>query len=264
MILLKDASGLQKMRVAGQKLSLLFATCVEKIVPGTTTAHLDAFVADFLSREDLVSQSKGYHGYQHVSCVSVNEVVVHGVPSDKVTLQIGDVVTLDVCAAWQGYCADMARTFVVGSKADIEATGCKERIARFEVAHRMIWVGTAALDAGIAHVLPLGRLGDVSAAIQAVIEAGGFGVVRDFAGHGIGRSMHEDPEILNYGKPGKGPIIRPGMAFAIEPMLTAGSEQIVIEQDGWTARTRDRSLAVHVEDTVIVTDNGSEVVTRQR
>ncbi len=187
-------------------------------------------------------------GYAHVSCISVNEVVVHGIPSKCIILKSGDLVKVDVCASWSGYCADMARSYFIG-------TPDKKALQLVEVAKR-------ALDKGIAQAKPGNRIGDISAAIQKEVEKHGFGVVRDFAGHGIGKQMHEDPEILNVGKAGAGPVIQVGMAFAIEPMITLGDYRVFVEKDNWTVKTRDNSLAAHVEDTVVVTLNGPKVITR--
>lgn len=243
---LPEAFGL--MREAGRLLVLLFEELNSVVVVGRTTHDIDTHIDAYLERVGLVSQTKGYHGYCHASCVSINDELVHGVPSSR-AIKNGDLVKVDVCASYQGYCADMARCFVVGVGAPI--------------VHSLIQSAEKALSAGIAMVRPAMRLGDVSSAIQKSIEADGYAVVRDFAGHGIGASMHESPEILNYGTAGSGPKIQVGMAFALEPMLTAGKHQVYIEQrDGWTVKTVDRTLAAHVEDTVIVTDQGVEIITR--
>jgi len=196
----------------------------------------------------MVSQSKGYMGYKHASCISLNDEVVHGVPSSKRLLKDGDLVKVDVCASLDGYCADMARMFVVGKPSQ-------------QVSH-FINVARQALDKGIAQAKAGNRLSDISAAIQAEVEKHGFSVVRDFAGHGIGKTMHEDPEVLNFGKPGKGPLLRPGMTLAIEPMITMGTYDVYVTDDGWTVKTMDKSLAAHVEDTVAITQNEPLVLTR--
>jgi len=238
------------MREAGRRLAGLFVELEHEVRSGLSTAALDKYVNDYLHKYDLVSQTLGYHGYQHVSCISIDDEVVHGVPSDERILQEGMLAKIDVCAAWKGYCADMARCFVVGKLSGSQTTS------------HLVDTAYQALDAGIKWAIPGARLGDISYAIQAVVEKAGFNVVRDFAGHGIGQRMHEEPEILNYGVPGKGILIRAGMAFAIEPMITAGKHHVCIAQDGWTVYTKDRSLAAHVEDTVLITDHGPEIVTR--
>jgi len=248
MIVIKDISAFESMRITGQLLAQLFVELERSVVPGVTTLDIDAHIDRYLSAHGLVSQSKGYMGYKHASCISLNDVVVHGVPSSSQKLVVGDMVTIDVCAQFRGYCADMARCFFVGEVSS--------------EAKKLVEVTQCSLDAGIAQAVPGARISDISAAIQKVVESAGFGVVRDFAGHGIGRKMHEAPEILNYGKPGRGPVIREGMAFALEPMVTFGKYDVYVERDGWTARTVDKSLAAHIEDTVIVTAHGPQVITR--
>ena len=167
-------------------------------------------------------------------------------------LKSGDLVKIDVCASWKGYCADMARCFFV------EVPDKQQKI------RKMVDVANLALYAGVEMAVVGNRLSNVSATIQQVVEKEGFGVVRDFAGHGIGKSMHEEPEILNYGEPGRGPILRAGMTFAIEPMITEGSYQVYVDNDGWTVKTVDRGWAAHVEDTILITDNGPVFLTRQQ
>lgn len=248
MIPIKDETGFNAMRVAGKLLAELFMILQERVVPGTSTLEIDSFIDAYLHQHELVSQSKGYAGYRHASCISINDEVVHGVPLGHKKIALGDLVKIDICAAWRNYCADMARCFFAG-KATQEA-------------QRLVDVAQRSLDAGIACAVPGGRLGDISSAVQQEVERAGFGVVRDFAGHGIGRRMHEAPEILNYGKSGRGPVIRPGMAFAIEPMITQGSYEVCVDRDGWTVKTVDKSLAAHVEDTVLITEHGPQVITR--
>ncbi len=248
MIRIKNKDSLRKMEHAGKLLSEIFREIVPLIKQGAVTSELDASIAALLKQKGLVSRMKGYMGYQHVSCISINDEVVHGVPSAHKKLKDGDLVKIDVCASWRGYCADMARSFYVGT-----------------MPHDVVRLVTnvqRALDKGIAQARPGKTLGDISAAIQAEIEKEGFGIVREFAGHGIGKQMHEEPEILNYGDAGKGPKLRPGMAFAIEPMITSGNHDVFIADDGWTVKTVDQSLAAHVEDTVVVTEGEPKVLTR--
>ena len=245
---IKNNQAIEKMRIAGKLLADLFANIEPIIQIGTSTASIDAWIEQELLKRDMVSQSKGYHGYQHVSCISVNEVIVHGVPSDQVVIQDGDLVKVDVCAAWQGYCADMARGFIVG--------------ASDEKKEHLVATAQQALDAGIAQATVGNRIFDISATIQHVVEAQKYGIVRDFAGHGIGKRMHEEPDVPNFGTAGTGMRLKAGMAFAIEPMITQGSYEVLVENDGWTARTKDRSLAAHVEDTVLITEHGPEILTR--
>lgn len=249
MITIKNKLSIQKMRTAGQALAEVFDAIKDVIVPGISTLELDAWIDNELKKHNLVSQTKGYKSYKHVSCISINDEVVHGVPCATKIIKEGDLVKVDICAAWKGYCADAARCYVVG-KPD-------KRI------EKLIQIAQCALNKGIEKAIPGNRLSDISASIQQEIEKHGFGVVRDFAGHGIGKSMHEEPEVLNFGKPGQGPVLRPGMTFAIEPMITMGTYEVYITEDGWTVKTKDKSLAAHVEDTVLITEKGPQILTRK-
>lgn len=248
MISIKNRQGLQKMVTAGKRLAPVFQLLYDYIKPGITTADIDQFIEQYLEKHGMKSCCKGYLGYRHVSCISLNDEIVHGIPSETNRINENDLIKVDVCASYDGYCADMARPYYMG-------------IPSIEV-QRFINVAQSSLDKAIKQAIPGNRLSDISAAVQKEVESNGYGIVRDFAGHGIGKKMHEDPEILNYGKPGAGPIIKPGMAFAIEPMITMGDYTIIILQDGWTAKTQDHSLAMHVEDTVIVTEHGPQITTR--
>ena len=252
MILIKNKASIMKMEVAGKLLSGVFDEISGILKSGVTTADIDSWIDLELKKRSLVSKTKGYMGYKHSSCISINDEVVHGVPSTKKILKSGDLVKVDICASWKGYCADMARCFFI----DVDASQQK--------AFDMVEVATCALYAGVAMAVVGNRLSDISAAIQKVVEKKGNGVVRDFAGHGIGKSMHEEPEILNYGKPGEGPILRAGMTFAIEPMITEKKYQVYVESDGWTVKTEDKGWAAHVEDTILITDNGPVFLTRQQ
>ncbi len=248
MITIKNKHSILKMEIAGTRLVEVFDAVRLLIRPGITTLALDEWIEDQLHKKELVSKTKGYLGYRHVSCVSLNDEVVHGVPNAQKTLKQGDMVKIDICASWRGYCADMARTFVVGEAPDY--------------IKKLISVAQGALDKGIEQAVPDNNLSDISAAIQQEVERHGFSVVRDFAGHGIGKHMHEEPEILNYGQSGKGPVLKPGMTFAIEPMITAGKYDVYVTDDGWTVKTMDKSLAAHVEDTIVITQDGPKILTR--
>lgn len=248
MIIIKNKASIQKMEEAGRLLSQIFDEISPLIRPGISTLEIDTWIVEQLKARGLVSMTKGYKTYKHSSCISVNDEVVHGVPKASKLLAEGDLVKVDICASWQGYCADMARSFFVGT-ADAKAQA-------------LVQTAKIALDKGIAQARPGKRLSDISAAIQAEVEKQGFSVIRDFAGHGIGKNMHEEPEILNYGKAGSGPILRPGMTFAIEPMITMGRYDVYIEKDGWTVKTEDKSLAAHVEDTVLITQDEPKILTR--
>jgi methionyl aminopeptidase len=248
MIIIKNKSSIQKMAQAGILLHDIFHAIKPLIKEGVTTLSLDAFIQTQLKEKGLVSRMKGYKGYRHVSCISVNDVVVHGIPSAKMILKNGDLVKIDVCASWQGYCADMARAFLVGD-------------APPQVV-KLVAVAQEALNKGIEQAYAGKRLSDISGAIGQEVEKHGFGVVRDFAGHGIGKSMHEDPEIVNYKPSEPGPVLRPGMAFALEPMITLGNYEVEVMNDGWTVKTVDNSLAAHVEDTIVITQGAPLILTR--
>lgn len=248
-MIIKSKQALEKMRTAGKLLADIFEKINPIIQEGVSTAFIDAWFEEELEKRQLVSQSKGYKGYKHVSCISVNDVVVHGVPSAQVILQKGDLVKVDVCAAWQLYCADMARCYIVGNEQD-------------EHKNHLIVIAQQALDKGIAQAVVGKRLYDISAAIQGHVEHYKYGVVRDFAGHGIGRHMHEEPDVPNFGTAGTGMRLQVGMTFAIEPMITQGSYEVYVDRDGWTVKTKDKSLAAHVEDTILIGENGPEILTR--
>lgn len=247
-IVLKNKRAIERMRTAGQLLASIFQEVPSLLVAGMTTADLDALVEARMRALDLDPSCKGYGGYRHATCISVNDGVIHGVPSNRVILKDGDCVKLDVVGAFRGYCADMARTYSLG-------TTSQEVLSMMEVSQQ-------ALDAGIALVRPGVRLGDISACIQRIVESAGYGVVKAYAGHGIGKQIHEEPEVPNYGKAGTGPTLLPGMALAIEPMITQFKADVFVDSDRWTVRTVDRGLAVHVEDTIVVSESGVEVLTR--
>lgn len=249
MIVIKNRLAQEKMARTGQILAEMFELIKDEIIPGKSTLEIDKWIDDYQKKNNLKSSSKGYHGYRHSSCISINDVVVHGIPQDSVKILEGDLVKIDVCASHDGFCADMARCFFVGGTVQQEIKD-------------LVSVAQLSLDKGISQAYPGKTIGDISSAIEIEVKKHNYGIVKEFAGHGIGKKMHEDPEILNYGKAGCGPVIRSGMAFAIEPMITLGDRKIFIEQDGWTVRTMDKLAAAHVEDTVIVTDNGPRIITR--
>lgn len=248
MIIIKNKAAIMKMEIAARKLAEVIQEITPLVKEGVTTLELDTAVVKKLSEKGLVSRCKGYLGYQHVTCISVNEEVVHGVPRKEKVIKDGDLVKIDICASWKTYCADMARCFLIGNVSD----GI-QKLAR---------VAQQSLDKGIEQAVVGNRVSDISAAVQKEVEKNGFGVVRDFAGHGIGKSLHEDPEVLNYGKPGRGPILRAGMTLAIEPMITYGKYDVYVTHDGWTVKTEDKSWAAHVEDTVLITESGPKILTR--
>lgn len=214
--------------------------------PGMTTGELDTAVEEMIRARGATPSFKGYFGYPASTCVSINEQVVHGIPGDRV-IQDGDVVSVDIGAYLDDYHGDGARTFAVG---DVP-----------EKARRLMQVTRECLDLGIAQARPGNRIGDISAAVQGHAEANGYGVVRQLVGHGIGRSLHEEPQVPNFGLPGQGPKIRAGMVLAIEPMINEGSFEVYTLEDEWTVVTRDHKLSAHFEHTVAITDEGPVVLT---
>jgi len=250
MILIKNKSSINKMEKAGKLLAEIFDELSALIRSGITTLEINNQIALKLEQKGLVSRSKGYMGYKYESCISVNDEVIHGVPSLSSVLGKGDLVKIDICASWKGYCADMARQFLIE-----EASSETKQLAD---------VAQMALDEGISKAVAGNHLSDISSAIQRVVEEHGYSVVRDFAGHGIGKKLHEEPEIPNYGKAGRGPLLRAGMTFAIEPMITAGDYNVFVAEDGWTVKTVDKSLAAHVEDTIVVTEGEPKILTRHQ
>ncbi len=246
---MKSATELAVMRRAGAILAEALEAVVRAVKPGMATVGLDRVVVSELSRLGAKPAFLGYRGFPASLCVSVNDAIIHGIPSSAV-LRDGDLVSLDLGCLYEGFYADMAATVGVG-----RLTPEAERLAR---------TAREALDIGIAAARPGARLGDVSAAIQAHVEGAGFSVVRDFVGHGIGRALHEEPPVPNYGKAGTGPRLAPGMVLAIEPMINAGSFEARTLQDGWTAVTKDGSLSAHWEHTVAVTAQGPEILTARQ
>jgi methionyl aminopeptidase len=245
----KSAQELARMREAGRVLVAAFRLCREMTKPGVSTLEIDAEVETLIRKAGAKPAFKGYRGFPATICASINEEVVHGIPAAHRRLKEGDIVGLDLGAIVDGYHADAAVTLPVGEvPPDVQ---------------RLLEVTRESLDLAIAQARSGQRLGDVSAAVQRHVEAAGFGVVRAFVGHGIGRALHEDPQIPNFGEPGKGPILRSGMVLAIEPMVTMGHWGVRVLADRWTAVTEDGSLAAHFEDTVAVTESGPDVLTRE-
>jgi methionyl aminopeptidase len=246
MIVRKSEREIDKIAAAGRVAADTIAVVGEHIQPGVTTSELDRIGEDYIRSEGGVPTSKGYRGFPAALCISPNNMIVHGIPGDY-RVQDGDLVTIDVGVTLDGYVADTAYTFAVG---EVSA-----------VAERLLETGQAALGAGIEHARAENRVGDVSAAIQRVVEEAGFSVVRALVGHGVGKAYHEDPQIPNYGTPGRGVRLQPGMTLAIEPMITAGGVDIVIDDDQWSVFTADGSLSAHFEHTVAVTENGPRILT---
>ena len=235
------------MRVAGSVVRQVLDHVRDHVKPGATTMDLDQAAEAKLKELGAKAAFKGYHGFPAVLCTSINQEVVHGIPSKKRVLKEGDIVSIDCGSIVDGYYGDSAITVAVGS--------IDERT------QRLLDATKASLEAGIRAVKPGATLGDVGAAVQEVVEAEGFSVVRDFVGHGIGTHMHEDPQIPNYGIRGKGLKLKEGMVLAIEPMVNAGKHQVQVLKDGWTAVTSDGSKRAHFEHTVAVTADGAKVLT---
>ena len=235
------------MEVANRLVAEILEGVKEKIQPGVETRELDELAQEMCRKHRVKPAFKGYRGYPRSLCVSVNEEVVHGIPGPR-RLKAGDVVSLDFGVKYEGYFGDAAITVGVGEVG--------------EKARSLIAVTEESLYAGIAQVKAGGRLSDISHAVQTVVEGAGFGVIRDFVGHGIGRSLHEDPQIPNFGPAGRGPALQVGMTIAIEPMTSMGSWRVRVLQDGWTAITEDGSCAAHFEHTVALTENGVLILSR--
>ena len=231
---------------AGRVVAETLALVGEHVRPGVTTGELDALAEEYILSQGGVPTFKGYRGYPAAICTSPNAVVVHGIPGPY-ALREGDILSVDVGVTLDGLVADSAYTFPVGEVSSQAA--------------RLLETCQAALQAGIEQCRPGNRLSDISHAIQTVTEEAGFSVVRTLVGHGVGRSMHEEPQIPNYGPPGRGPLLAEGMTFAIEPMITAGGPDVVVHDDGWSISTKDGSLAAHFEHTVAITETEPRVLT---
>ncbi len=246
MIVLKSKAEIDIMRVPGKVTAKILLDLRGIIEPGITTREIDAYVEGEILRHKMIPAFKGYNGFPASTCVSVNQEVVHGIPSERKVAE-GDIVSIDVGCIYKGYFSDAARTYPAGKISD--------------VAQRLITATEASFFEGLKFCKVGYRLSDISAAIQARAEADGFSVVRDFVGHGIGSAMHEEPQIANYGAPGRGPRLAAGMVFAIEPMINQGSYDIRVLKDDWTAVTIDGQLSAHYENTVAITDGEPEILT---
>ncbi|HID97935.1 MAG TPA: type I methionyl aminopeptidase [Thermodesulfobacteriaceae bacterium] len=234
------------MRVANRIVAEVLNELSESLQPGISTHDLDRIATEGIIKRGAVPAFKGYRGYPASLCVSVNDEVVHGIPSPERIILEGDLVSMDLGSIVEGYYGDAALSRLVGSGS--------------EEASRLIEVTVQALCKGIERARPRARLQDISWAIQEVVEKAGFSIVRQFVGHGIGRSLHEPPEVPNFGRPGQGPLLKPGMVFAIEPMVNAGGPEVRVLEDGWTAVTVDGSLSAHWEHSVAITENGPEIL----
>jgi methionyl aminopeptidase len=246
-IVCRSSEELKRMREAGRLVGEVLTELAAQVAPGVTTADLDELAERRIRRAGAVPAFKGYHGYPATICASVNEEVIHGIPSGRRILNEGDVISIDVGASLDGYFGDSAVTLAVGQVS--------------EEAAMLLRVTDESLYKAIEAVKPGGRISDIGHAVQKHVEAYGFSVVREFVGHGIGQKMHEEPQVPNYGEPGRGPRLTEGMVLAIEPMVNAGKPAVKVLADGWTAVTRDGSLSAHFEHTVAVTADGPWILT---
>ena len=246
MIIIKTPEELARMRVSCQIAAQVRTELARSISPGMTTAEVDAYAQELIAKLGAKSAFLGYRGYPGHICISVNDEVVHGIPGPR-KIKMGDIVSLDVGVVYDGFVGDTATTVMVGvTSPDVI---------------RLIRVAEESLEAGISKAVAGGRLSDISHAIETVVMQAGFTVVRDFVGHGIGRSMHEEPQIPNFGPPGKGPKLKEGMTLAIEPMVNMGVAAVEVMADGWTVLTKDRKPSAHCEHTVAVHDGMAEILT---
>lgn len=247
MIITKSAREIELMKEAGRVVGLVFKTLEEKIHAGMTTLEIDEIVEKTMLENGCKPEEKGYYGYPASACVSVNDTLIHGIPSSKIILREGDIVSVDIVANYKGYNADACRTFKVGTIT--------------ERADRLMRVTKEAFFEALKYVKVGNHIGDVSHAVQEYVEKHGYNVTREFTGHGIGKSMHEDPSIPNYGKAGTGPEIKPYTALCIEPMVLEGRKDTRILGDGWTVKAKDGKLTCHYENTVIVYEDHYEIIT---
>lgn len=246
MIICKSKSELEIMREAGRIVALTHQKLSQAIRPGITTKELDDMADQFIRSMGATPSFKGYGGFSGSICTSVNQELVHGIPGDRV-LQEGDIISIDIGAEYKGYHGDSAWTYAVGKIS--------------EEAKRLMEITEQSLFKGLEQAVPGARLSNISHAIQSYVEAAGYSIVREYVGHGIGRNLHEDPQIPNYGPPGRGPRLKPGMVLAIEPMVNAGERYVRTLEDNWTVVTVDNSLCAHYEHTIAITDDGYEILT---
>jgi methionyl aminopeptidase len=247
-IIYKSPEEIRLMRETGLVVAEILDVLEGAVAPGVSTWELDEIARREIARHKVTSAFLGYHGYPAVLCTSINHVVVHGIPRKDEVLRQGDIIGIDFGVFKHGLCGDSARTVMVGGVA--------------EDAQKLVTVARESLDLGLQAALPGNRIEDIGWAVQQHAEKSGFSVVRDFCGHGIGRAMHEDPPVPNYGRPGKGYRLKPGLVLAIEPMVNAGTHEVEVLGDKWTAVTKDKSLSAHFEHTVAITEDGPFVLTR--
>jgi len=248
MIQLKNKSQIAIMREAGRITGEALALARDAVKPGVSTKEIDTLIRHHIERSGAKPSFLGYGGFPASACISINEQVIHGIPSSRVLLKEGDIVKIDVGAFYQGYHGDSARTFAVG------------RIS--EEAARLIDITEKCFWAGVEQIRPDARIGDVGHAIESLATTQGYGVVRRYVGHGVGQNLHESPDVPNYGTAGRGARVCPGMTIAVEPMICIGSGEVKELPDGWTVVTADNTLSAHYEHTVALTENGLEILTQ--
>ncbi|MCC3145062.1 type I methionyl aminopeptidase [Halanaerobium sp. Z-7514] len=249
MIILKSKREIDIMRKANKIVANTHAYLADKIKAGISTAEIDKLADEYIRSRGALPSFKGYQGFPASVCISINEEVVHGIPSNNRLLKDGDIVSIDIGSFYEGFNGDAARTYAVGEVS--------------ETARKLLDVTEKSLHKGIEKAVIGNRLFDISHAVQKYVESNGFSVVRDYVGHGIGRDMHEDPQVPNFGPPGKGPKLKEGMTLAIEPMVNVGSYEVETLDDDWTVVTKDRSLSAHFEHTIVITENGFEILSLQ-
>ena len=247
MILLKNASELECMRSAGQIAARALQAGGEAVRPGVTTAQIDAVIEQYIRSQGAIPSFLGYNGFPNSACISINEEVIHGIPGSRVVKE-GDIVSIDVGAIYRGFHGDNAATFAAGEVS--------------QEAVQLMQVTKESLHRGIAAAVVGARIGDISHAVQSCAEQFGFGVVRAYVGHGVGRNLHEAPEVPNYGAPGRGARLTAGMTIAIEPMINVGTPQVKNHADGWTVTSADGSLSAHFEHTIAITKDGPVILTK--
>lgn len=247
MVILKLPEEIERARASNHIVAEVLEKLRDKVKPGVTTCELDRFAEDIARKRGASPAFKGYRGYPYSLCTSINDEVVHGMPSERI-LREGDIIGLDFGVCYKGFFGDAAITLPVGKISNS--------------ALKLLEVTEQSLYAGIGQAREGNRLGDISSCVQQIVEAPGFSVVRDFVGHGIGRNLHEDPQIPNYGKKGRGIVLKSGMILAIEPMVNQGDYKVKVLQDGWTVVTEDGKLSAHFEHSIAITDNGPDILSK--
>lgn len=248
MIVLKTSRELAIMREAGRISAMALKVAGEAVEPGVSTWEIDRVARKYIESQGAVPSFLGYGGFPASACISVNNVVIHGIPSKRQIIKAGDIVSIDIGAIYEGFNGDNAYTFACG---DISAE-----------AQRLLDATRESLYEGIKQAKAGNRLGDIGSAVQRYVEARGYSVVRDFVGHGVGAKLHEDPSVPNYGTPGRGVRLLPGMTIAIEPMVNQGRHEVQVQKDGWTTVTRDGKLSAHFEHTIAITSDGPVILTK--